>query len=291
MLSAVIATETSDDQYFLVGDGGWQSLTSSSLSWHAYSSNGSVAVPATVPGQIHLDLERAGVIGNTYANFNQQANAWVREDSWTFKTNFTLSPDIEAVLAGGGEVWLVFDGVDTVASIFLDTDVPTPPPVPSEPMTCFSKHAHTLPNPRTPFAAQLSDKQANCAAVCIADVECGGFTMANPSGPDSSTCWIYHRPSDTPTSNGTGFRDGDWYSRIISKPECAAPPSPKGTMHVADQFLRYAFPVGDKLRASGSRPSHSLAVKTQSVASKHWSSVRKEVGTPGYVYLMLFCVF
>ena len=273
------AAQTPDDQYFLVGDGGWQSLTSSSVSWHTYSSNGSIVVPATVPGQIHLDLERAGVIGNTYANFNQQANAWVHEDSWTFETNFTLSPDIDAVLGEGGEVWLVFDGVDTLGTIFLDTDVPVPPPVPTQhPMACFSKHAHTLPDPRLPYAAQLGDKQANCAAVCIADAECGGFTMANPSGPDSSTCWIYHRPSDTPTSNGTGFRDGDWYSRIISKPGCAAPPSPKGGMQVADQFLRYAFPIGNKLRARGTKASHSLAVRTRSVASLHWSTVRKEVG-------------
>ena len=120
ILSAFVAARIPADQYSLIADGGWQSLTSSSVSWRAHSSNGSIVVPATVPGQIHLDLERAGVIGNTYANFNQQANAWVREDSWTFETNFTLSSEISGLIGRGGEVWLVFDGVDTLGRIFLD---------------------------------------------------------------------------------------------------------------------------------------------------------------------------
>jgi hypothetical protein len=34
-------------------------------------------VAATVPGQIQLDLETAGIIGNTYNRFNQELNAWV----------------------------------------------------------------------------------------------------------------------------------------------------------------------------------------------------------------------
>ena len=90
----------------MVGDGGWQSLTSASgLSWRAVSSNGSVAVDASVPGQIHLDLQAAGVIGDTYFRFNQAANAWVYRDSWTFELNFTLAPAI-ASMVSHGEVWL-----------------------------------------------------------------------------------------------------------------------------------------------------------------------------------------
>ena len=267
-----IVAQTPDDQYSLVADGGWQSLTSPSVSWRAYSSNRSVIVPSTVPGQIHLDLERAGVIGNTYANSNQQANAWVKKDSWGFEANFTLSPEIKAVVGGGGEVWLVFDGVDTLGTIYLNEVVPKPV---ANPINCFIKHPNTLPIPREPFFAQLPNKQADCAAACIADNECGGFTMIAPSGPDTSKCWIYHRPSDTPTSNGTGFRDGDWYSRINSNASCAAP---KGGMRVEDQFLRYAFPVADKLKTRGADATHSLTVQLQSVVPLGgWASVRKEV--------------
>ena len=57
---------------------GFQPLNSPDCSWEAISTNGSVRVPSTVPGQIHLDLERAGVIGDTYFRFNAlQDNAWV----------------------------------------------------------------------------------------------------------------------------------------------------------------------------------------------------------------------
>ena len=42
------------------GDCGWLDLTGAQ--WAAVSSNGSLRVPAVVPGQIHLDLLRAGVI-------------------------------------------------------------------------------------------------------------------------------------------------------------------------------------------------------------------------------------
>eukprot|EP01052_Picozoa_sp_SAG31_P042592 SAG31_NODE_6814_length_1880_cov_1.220663_2_plen_171_part_00 len=69
----------------VVGDGPRQSLCSAAHNrWTATSANGSITVAATIPGQIHFDLERAGVINNTYALSNQDANAWVRADSWSF---------------------------------------------------------------------------------------------------------------------------------------------------------------------------------------------------------------
>ena len=71
--------------FSLVGDGGWQSLDSSgSNHWVATSYNGSVEVNATVPGQIHLDLQAAGIMPETYREFNQERNAWVCTwDAWT----------------------------------------------------------------------------------------------------------------------------------------------------------------------------------------------------------------
>jgi hypothetical protein len=48
-----------------------------------------------------------------------------------------------------------------------------------------------------------------CEIACVQDTKCVGFTMADPSGPSSIGCWIYHNVSAL--SNATGFRDGDWY--------------------------------------------------------------------------------
>ena len=137
---------TGPHEYSVVGDGGWQSLTSAAgLSWRAVSSNGSVAVDANVPGQIHLDLQAAGVIGDTYFRFNQAANAWVYHDSWTFEVNFTLAPAI-AKLVSCGEVWLVFDGIDTLGTIELNI----PPPPPSPPPSPRPPTPRLLPIPAVP---------------------------------------------------------------------------------------------------------------------------------------------
>ena len=71
------AGPTSFPSYAVLGDGGFQSLGSvapstkpeacaSGTQWIAFSKNKSISTKASVPGQIHLDLEKAGIIGNTY---------------------------------------------------------------------------------------------------------------------------------------------------------------------------------------------------------------------------------
>ena len=61
---------TTFPSYAVVGDGGFQSLNSGSnaVNWVASSANKSISAPANIPGQIHLDLERAGIIQNTYVD-------------------------------------------------------------------------------------------------------------------------------------------------------------------------------------------------------------------------------
>ena len=67
MMAATAGGNVSAGTYSINGDSAWQSLGSAAgLAWRASSSNGSVAVPATVPGQIHLDLQAAGIIDDTY---------------------------------------------------------------------------------------------------------------------------------------------------------------------------------------------------------------------------------
>ena len=283
MMAAAAGGDQSAGSYSVVGDGGWQPLTSAAgLSWRAVSSNGSVAVPATVPGQIHLDLQAAGVIEDTSFRFNQAANAWVYHDSWTFEVNFTLAPEIQV---NGHEVWLVFDGIDTLGTVELN--VPPPPPPPPRPPTnasigCFVEFAHTSPNPRTPYFRRVPVRDRDeCATLCLADNECGGFTMSDPSGPGSNDCYIFHRPSTTPTSNGTASQDADWYQRQVDQPLCSPAPPPGAcagclVAQTNDQFLRYAFPASHALRAGGRL--NTLRVRTASVASLGtypWTAVRK----------------
>jgi len=71
-------------------------------------------IPAQVPGHVHLDLERAGVIPDPFARMHERGVAWVDETDWVYETTFNLDapPD--------GEAFLLFHGLDTVAEIALN---------------------------------------------------------------------------------------------------------------------------------------------------------------------------
>lgn len=94
-----------------------QSLSSPSASWTVRNFNGSIALPATVPGVIHLDLLSAGMIGEPYAGLNVDSQAWVKnEAAWVWSCNFVPS----AALLASPRVELVAEGVDSVATISLN---------------------------------------------------------------------------------------------------------------------------------------------------------------------------
>ena len=77
-------------------------------------------MPAVVPGVVHLDLMRAGLIPDPYLDDNESALAWIGLVDWTYDTTFALRAD---ELAAASVHELVFDGLDTVASVSLNDTV------------------------------------------------------------------------------------------------------------------------------------------------------------------------
>ncbi|GAA4975605.1 glycoside hydrolase family 2 protein [Actinoplanes utahensis] len=73
------------------------------------------ALPAIVPGTVHTDLLAAGLIPDPYLGTNETALAWFHRTSWRYDTTVSAAP-----AAPGERVDLVFDGLDTVATIELD---------------------------------------------------------------------------------------------------------------------------------------------------------------------------
>ena len=71
--------------------------------------------PATVPGTVHTDLLAAGVIPDPYTDTHETDLAWVHRSSWRYETTLRTEP-----AADDERVDLVFDGLDTVATIELD---------------------------------------------------------------------------------------------------------------------------------------------------------------------------
>lgn len=71
-------------------------------------------VPATVPGTVHTDLLDAELIPDPYLGENEAALVWFHRAAWRYATTLDASPAAE-----GERVDLVFDGLDTVATVTL----------------------------------------------------------------------------------------------------------------------------------------------------------------------------
>ncbi|MET8850788.1 glycoside hydrolase family 2 protein [Amycolatopsis sp. NPDC004625] len=71
------------------------------------------AVPATVPGSVHLDLLEAGLIEHPYLDRVEEGLAWMHRTPWRYTLDFVA----EAV---ADRADLVFEGLDTVATVRLN---------------------------------------------------------------------------------------------------------------------------------------------------------------------------
>jgi beta-mannosidase len=85
---------------------GWKFRRYGSRSFH----------PAKVPGCVHTDLYRTGLIPHPYKGENERSLEWIEKTDWEYKNVFRVP---QAFLADE-HVELVFEGLDTVASISLN---------------------------------------------------------------------------------------------------------------------------------------------------------------------------
>jgi len=70
---------------------------------------------AEVPGSTHVDLLRAGLIPDPYFGTNERDLQWMWRCSWRYATTFAATEATE-----GERVDLVFDGLDTIATVTLN---------------------------------------------------------------------------------------------------------------------------------------------------------------------------
>ncbi|GAB1288145.1 Beta-mannosidase [Apodemus speciosus] len=85
-------------------------------SWRVSNGNGSLELPATVPGYVHSALHQRGLIQDPYYRFNDLNYRWISLDNWTYSTEFKIPFN----LSEWQKVKLIFDGVDTVAEILFN---------------------------------------------------------------------------------------------------------------------------------------------------------------------------
>ena len=84
------------------------------LSWTA--TDNATVIPATVPGDLVTDLQRAGVIGDPLYERNFKALTW--EQQWTYKVSFSTASALAP--AAGGARWLVLDSVKMGAWVWFN---------------------------------------------------------------------------------------------------------------------------------------------------------------------------
>lgn len=84
----------------------WQFRDTTAKSW----------LPARVPGCVHTDLRRAGRIPDPFFGTNELGLQWIEESDWEYRATFNVS----AALLSESEVELVADGLDTVATVYLN---------------------------------------------------------------------------------------------------------------------------------------------------------------------------
>jgi beta-mannosidase len=73
-------------------------------------------IPAQVPGEIHLDLMRAGRMADPSFGANMPNCRWPETKSWWYRTNFAVGADF----LPHERQELVFDGLDLYAQVFLN---------------------------------------------------------------------------------------------------------------------------------------------------------------------------
>jgi beta-mannosidase len=73
-------------------------------------------LPATVPGGVHTDLLAAGHIPDPFVGDNERRVQWVAEADWEYLREFAVT----AEMLGLPHLWLVCDGLDTLATVSLN---------------------------------------------------------------------------------------------------------------------------------------------------------------------------
>ncbi len=73
-------------------------------------------IEAEIPGTVHTDLLKSEIIPDPFFADNELRLQWISESDWIYKTQFNFPKDFNK----DEPVYLVFDGIDTIADIFFN---------------------------------------------------------------------------------------------------------------------------------------------------------------------------
>ena len=103
-----------DQEWFVKGYWPWVPLKDKSMETGKTLIGTTDWIPATVPGGVHYDLYKAGLIEHPYYEMNSLKCEWVEHRWWMYKTT------MESPTESGEKYELVFKGVDYEALVYLN---------------------------------------------------------------------------------------------------------------------------------------------------------------------------
>ena len=111
LVGSVGASQASTSSSIAI-ESGW-TFRQASKSDHA---EGKDWTPATVPGGVHTDLLKAGLIPDPFYRDNEAKLQWIGLTDWEYKSTFDVSPE----MLRRAHLDLVFEGLDTYADVYLN---------------------------------------------------------------------------------------------------------------------------------------------------------------------------
>ena len=73
-------------------------------------------IEADIPGTVYTDLLNAGLIDDPFYADNENRLQWIADADWLYETVFEIPDEVRK----SRSILLVFDGLDTVADIYLN---------------------------------------------------------------------------------------------------------------------------------------------------------------------------
>jgi beta-mannosidase len=107
-----MAAQSPAQNVILALDHGWQFRQI--MASGAQAENG--WLPATVPGDVHLDLLANKKIPDPFYRDNEAKLQWIEKESWEYQLSFEVTPELLA----RSNVDLVFDGLDAAAQVYVN---------------------------------------------------------------------------------------------------------------------------------------------------------------------------
>lgn len=114
-------------------------------------------IDAEVPGEVHLDVMKAGWIEDPCIGTNCLSARWVEENIWSYRREFTVAD--EALV---GRAWLEFERLDIAATILLNGQE-------------VGKHANTF----YPCRVEVTGKLKSGRNILVVNIEAGLYSVSD----------------------------------------------------------------------------------------------------------------